>query len=161
MSKVEPKWISAARRYIGTKEVPGPKHNALIGRWLTRLRAWWQDDETPWCGVFVAAMFDEVGIAYPKHWYRAKAWADWGVPVSVRIGAVLVFNRAGGGHVGFYVGETPGHYLVLGGNQGNAVTVSAIARDRLLAARWPAGVAQTHSKFVVTETTARLSTNEA
>lgn len=42
-------WLDEANRYIGIKEIPGPAHNKTIIGWLTRLGAWWKDDETPWC----------------------------------------------------------------------------------------------------------------
>jgi hypothetical protein len=42
--------------------------------------------------------------------------------------AVLVFERPGGGHVGYYFGEDATAYHVLGGNQGDAVTIARIAR---------------------------------
>lgn len=46
------------------------------------------------------------------------------------------------GHVGFYVGEDAKGYYVLGGNQGDKVSVVRIAKDRLLpnGIRWPATV---------------------
>ena len=62
------------------------------------------------------------------------------------LGAVVVFWRispnSGKGHVGFYVGEDGEAYYVLGGNQGDAVSVVRISRDRLLkgGVRWPASV---------------------
>lgn len=48
-------WIAEARTHIGLREVPGPKNNSVILGWLRRLRAWWSDDSTPWCGTFAAA----------------------------------------------------------------------------------------------------------
>jgi len=60
-------------------------------------------------------------------------------PERLAPGAVLVFERPGGGHVGFYVGEDATAYHVLGGNQGDAVTIARIAKDRCIARRWPAG----------------------
>jgi hypothetical protein len=64
------------------------------------------------------------------------------VPDILHVGAVLVFKRAGGGHVGFYMGEDPdGQALqVLGGNQADQVSVTRIMRNRLFAARWPDGL---------------------
>lgn len=55
-------------------------------------------------------------------------------------GAVLVFERGSGGHVGFAIGQDDTHFHVLGGNQSDAVTVARIAKSRLLGARWPATV---------------------
>jgi hypothetical protein len=48
---------------------------------------------------------------------------------------VLVFARDGGGHVGLYIGENDHYYFVLGGNQGDAVNIRAIAKHRMIAAR--------------------------
>ena len=144
MSATDPHWLTKAKQYIGLKEIPGPRHNKTITHWLERLNAWWRDDETPWCGVFCAAVMQEVGLPYPKFYMRARAWDDYGVllrPDRLAPGAILVFDRKGGGHVGFYVGEDAGFYYVLGGNQSNAVNVMKLGKSRLVASRWPRGEA--------------------
>lgn len=138
----KPKWLKIAETYTGMSEIRGPKHNSKIIGWLDKLGAWWRDDETPWCGVFVAHCMQDVGLPYPTFYMRAKAWEDYGSLLRrdrLAPGAILVFDRAGGGHVGFYVGEDAGHYFVLGGNQGNAVSVMKLGKSRLLASRWPKG----------------------
>jgi uncharacterized protein (TIGR02594 family) len=84
----------------------------------------------------------EAGLPYPKFYMRAKAWADYGSLLRrdrLAVGAILVFDREGGGHVGFYVGEDAGHYYVLGGNQKNAVKELKLGKSRLIASRWPKG----------------------
>ena len=137
-----PRWLTVAYRYVGVREVPGPKHNPTIIRWLEKLRAWWRNDETPWCGVFVAHCMSEADLPYPKLYMRARAWADYGALLRrdrLASGAILVFDRKGGGHVGFYVGEDAGFYYVLGGNQSNAVNVMKLGKSRLVASRWPRG----------------------
>lgn len=138
----KPKWLKIAETYTGMSEIRGPKHNSKIIGWLDKLGAWWRDDETPWCGVFVAHCMQDVGLPYPTFYMRAKAWEDYGSLLRrdrLAPGAILVFDRAGGGHVGFYAGEDAGHYFVLGGNQGNAVSVMKLGKSRLLASRWPKG----------------------
>lgn len=134
-----PSWIHVARTYLGTAEIPGPQHSAVIGAWLHRLKAWWRDDEAPWCGVFTAAVMQECGLSYPKAWYRARAWLEWGQEVKPpAIGCIAVFERGGGGHVGFVVGKDDiGRLLILGGNQGNAVSIAPFYPYRLLGCRWP------------------------
>lgn len=137
-----PPWLAAAQAKRGVREIAGRLHSAAILGWLKTLGAWWRDDETAWCGAFIAICVREAGLAYPKEWYRAREWAGWGLrlrPERLAPGAVLVFERPGGGHVGFYVGESATAYRVLGGNQGNRVCEAWIAKDRLLASRWPAG----------------------
>ena len=141
MSTAEPNWLATARRYVGLAEISGIKHNPVILRWLTSLKAWWAEDETPWCGTFVAATMRESGLPVAKAWYRAKAWLDYGTQlVTPKVGCIVVFDRSGGGHVGFVVGfDEQGRLMVLGGNQGNKVSVAPFTRDRVLGYRWPPG----------------------
>ena len=138
----EPRWLTYARSFNNLREVPGPRSNATILGWLGKLKAWWKDDATPWCGTFVAYVMQEYGFPIPRDWMRAKAWANWGSNLRtthLAPGAILVFDRAGGGHVGFYVGEDATHYHVFGGNQSDSVNVMRLAKGRLIAARWPKG----------------------
>lgn len=139
MTTKEPPWLTLARADIGVREIPGAPTAPRIAQWLQALGAWWRDDETPWCGTAVAAWMRASGIEPPKAWYRARAWADWGLPLlGPRVGCVVVLSRQGGGHVGLVVGVTPaGSLLVLGGNQGDAVSIAAFLRDRVVAYRWP------------------------
>jgi len=139
---IDPRWLTIARGYIGVREVPGVKHSGVIMGWLRRLKSWIKDDETPWCGTFCAAVMQEAGLPYPSMYPRAKAWAEYGANLRsthIAPGAILVFVREGGGHVGFYVGEDATAYQVLGGNQGNSVSITRIAKNRCIAIRWPKG----------------------
>lgn len=141
-TQAEPTWLAAARDDIGLREIPGAPTAPKIAGWLAKLGAWWRDDETPWCGVAVAAWMQAAGIGpLPRHWMRARAWAEWGQPLAYPAhGCVVVFARQGGGHVGLLVGEdAAGNLLILGGNQGDAVNVRAFPRARVLAYRWPPG----------------------
>jgi uncharacterized protein (TIGR02594 family) len=143
----EPAWLLAARAKLGTREAAGSANNATIMGWAKRvgmkvLGIAYNADSVPWCGLFVATCMREAGIEPPPISVRAKAWATWGANLNTGApGAVLVFEREGGGHVGFYVGEDTTHFHVLGGNQGDAVTIVRIARNRCIARRWPHGLA--------------------
>lgn len=160
----EPIWLTEARKHEGLAEIPGLRHNATILRWLQQLKAWWQDDETPWCGVFVAHCIDQAGLPLPKFWMRAKAWADWGSRLAAPVpGCIVVFDRKGGGHVGFVVGRTAnGLLMVLGGNQGNRVSIAPFELCRVLAYVWPASLPMPgqHALAVMSHTCAP-SANEA
>jgi len=143
----EPEWLEAARAKLGTREAAGPANNPTILAWAKRLGTKvlgviYNADSVPWCGVFAGACLDESGIDPPPFAVRAKSWATWGVtlrPERLAPGAVLVFERSGGGHVGFYVGEDAAAYHVLGGNQGDSVTIARIDQGRCIARRWPKG----------------------
>ena len=143
----DPAWLAAARTRLGTREAPGPANSATILGWAKRLGTRvlgmiYNADSVPWCGVFVASSLAEADIKAAPIAVRAKAWTTWGQalrPERLAPGAVLVFEREGGGHVGFYVGEDAIAYHVLGGNQGDAVTIARIAKARCIARRWPTG----------------------
>jgi uncharacterized protein (TIGR02594 family) len=160
---MRPDWLVEAERHLGVTEIPGSKTNATIGGWLKRLGAWWSDDATPWCGVFVAHCMEASGIALPKYWMRAKDWAAWGSKLSApETGCVVVFERKGGGHVGFVVGRTmAGNLLVLGGNQGDMVKISEFSRDRVIGYYWPPSVPLPMHQALLVMAPAELSINEA
>jgi uncharacterized protein (TIGR02594 family) len=146
MVQLEPHWVQSARHHIGLREIPGKATAPAIARWLRQLRAWWSDDETPWCGVFVAEMLRQGGHQLPRHWYRARAYLNWGVECDPFLGCVVIFNggpkRPGAGHVGFLVGRDERRRLmVLGGNQANAVTIAPFDPARVLGYRWPPNTA--------------------
>ena len=79
-------WMAEARRHVGLKEIVGAKHNPIIQSWLKEMgnfpnaaKAWYADDETPWCGLFVGYCLGKSGRGVIKDWYRAKAWAEAGL----------------------------------------------------------------------------------
>lgn len=133
-------WIAEARRYIGLKEIAGVRHNKTIMQWLRQLKAWWQDDETPWCGTFIAHCLKSANRAIPQHWYRAKAYANYGTKLDKPCyGCIGVMSRTGGGHVCFIIGKTiSGDLVCLGGNQGNSVSIVKYPRSRFTAFVFPA-----------------------
>jgi uncharacterized protein (TIGR02594 family) len=160
----EPRWLTRARAYIGLREVPGARTEPVIAGWLKRAKAWWNDDETPWCGTFVDAVMRDCGIGSAKAWYRAQGWLEWGQPLSgPTLGAIVVFKRTGGGHVGIIAGiDDRGNLMVLGGNQGNAVCIMPFARDRVIGYRWPVAMPVPGlSTLPVLASTGALSRNEA
>lgn len=166
-----PAWIVEARKHIGLKEIAGSKHNPTIIGWIKNLSGWFTDDETPWCGTFIAQCLKETNRGYPKHWYRALAYADYGTRLAKpAYGSIGVMGRTGGGHVTFIVGETnDGKYLVgLGGNQSNAVNLMKFPKSRFTAFAWPTydtGVASSpypdRYNLPKYDNSLKVSTNEA
>lgn len=141
----EPIWLKFARDDIGLKEKPGPTHNSRIVAMFAAAKApWYKDDETPWCGAAMAYWFIKAGLPIPEKGtaVTAKAWAKWGVACGAVVGAVAVFGRKGGGHVGTLVGQSATHYYILGANQQNMVCIMPIEKSRLVEGglRWPFGV---------------------
>lgn len=142
-SNGEPQWLAEARRQMGVREIAGKRHEPrIIAFFKAALASWFSDDETPWCGAFVAHCMIAAGQPIPPKGtaVRALAWAEWGQSCLPRVGAVAVFGRQGGGHVGFVVGESSASLYILGGNQANAVNITPISKSRLICFRWPAGL---------------------
>lgn len=136
---VIPTWVPLAKSFIGVSEIPGTRHSPIILKWLNYLNAWWNDDETPWCGVFIAFIFKTLGYPIPKLYMRAKSWLNWGKPVDNPVlGAVCIIDRKGGGHVFIVLGVTlSGNIVGIGGNQGNKVSIASFDKSRVLGYRVP------------------------
>lgn len=160
-------WMAYARSQIGVREIVGPKHSPTIMGWIKSLGAkklgiTVKDDETAWCGTFAAQVMDSAGLPTPPIAVRASAWGAYGRKlVAPRYGCILVFTRSGGGHVGFYVGEDRDCYHVLGGNQGNAVSITRIDKGRLTEMRWPHGPMLPPPKPIHLTPSGKPSENEA
>lgn len=162
-----PVWLTVSAMLLGIAEVPGPTSNPLIMRWAKDIGAPYENDETAWCAVFMNRLLQACGLPLAGTGYdllRAKMFLGWGQACPVpSLGAVMVFARLEGGHVGLYLGETPFMYRIRGGNTGNAVADSWIAKDRLFAARWPTGitVGGTAGRVMLAGNAEPVSTNEA
>lgn len=161
-------WYEEAARQFGTREVPGPASNHTILDWAKGQGIPYRSDDIPWCGLFVAHCIGSTLAPEPIPGapLRARAWERFGIACPPCKGAVLVFWRkslqSGLGHVGFYAGENKTAFRVLGGNQSNEVSLAWIAKDRLLASRWPSMVPPVFGQPIkVAQNDIDLSVNEA
>lgn len=169
-------WLIEAEKHIGQREVPGPGSSAWIrslwqglkgGQWFWDAIGKGDDSKLPWCGAFVAYCMQATSNPYATKYASAKAWLDWGIELSgPAVGAVVVFSRDGGGHVGFVTGrDTLGRLTVLGGNQGNAVSIAPFDHARVVGYRWPRDVPQQpdvgFDRLPITPAEGPLSSNEA
>ena len=141
-------WMHHLKTHLGLAEIPGKAHNPTLLQWLRDMgqyakesKAWWTDDETPWCGLAVGHALGSSGRFVVPHWFRAKAWADSGAMTKLdkpAYGAIATKTRKGGGHVFFVVGrDKQGRLLGLGGNQGNRVSIIPFNESELDGFWWP------------------------
>jgi uncharacterized protein (TIGR02594 family) len=165
-----PRHLQIALDFMGVAEIVGKGSNPLILSWAKELGLSdvYEDDDTAWCGLFFAICAKRAGRELPvfkdKYDYlRALKYAGIWLPVmrgGEGLGDVLIFQRPQGGHIGFYVGESKNTYYVIGGNQGNKVSISEIAKDRCVAIRRPKY--DTFKAVAVhLDSSGKLSTNEA
>lgn len=140
-----PPWLTWARGEIGIREIAGPNHTArIVAYWrLGKVPLGVSDDETPWCAAFACAALEESGVRSPRT-ARARGFAeskDWMRPCDPRLGAIVVLSSNRGprsGHVGFLTGINDSQVVLLGGNQGNAVSEAPFQRGRVVGMYWPA-----------------------
>ena len=137
-------WMTYAWTQQGIAETPGAEANPqVLGYFRAVGQAGVTSDEVPWCAAFVGACLEQAGIASTKQ-LNARSYLEHGAAVplaSPRVGCVAVFRRdAAGpeaGHCGFVTGWTDTTIALLGGNQGDRVSVAHFSRSELIGLRWP------------------------
>ncbi len=134
-------WITIAKSVFGLHEV---RDNAKLRKFLISDNKTLGDPKAlPWCGDFVETCIKKALPHEPfigdlgKNPYWARNWTSFGDKCNPCYGAVITFSRGSGGHVGFVVGEDASYYYVLGGNQGDTVSITRIAKSRCLGTNWP------------------------
>lgn len=151
------KHMDIAYSQLGICETPGGDATPQILRYFARIgRADVVSDETAWCGGFVGFVCLEAGIdtaaIKPAESLLARSYLKLGTAIETpRTGALAVFRRdqsgPHAGHVGFVVGATATHIMLLGGNQSNSVSISAYPRADLLGLRWIAPAVTTSDLY--------------
>lgn len=137
-----PTWLTIALDELGQAEVPGPSTNPRIAEYLRSTSLGDAGgDETPWCAAFVGWCLEAAGqpstrSATALSYQGYGTWIGYGAQ-PIPLGAIAVLTRDGGGHVGFYLDRHAGQVYLLGGNQGDRVSVSAFPTTRVLSYRWP------------------------
>lgn len=138
-----------AQRFIGVKETPGAMSTPLVLAMLRLDDKSIPNDETAWCSAFANFICHILELPRSRS-LAARSWLVVGqsVPLTdARIGFdVVVLSRGAGkqpgpevlhapGHVGFYAGQDGSNVLLLAGNQGDAVSIAAFPKSRILGIR--------------------------
>ena len=135
-----------AQRYVGLEEVPGIAANPTILKMLQLDQKWPKDDAVPWCSAFLNYVCWQLRLPRSKS-LAARSWLGVGTPVKLsdaRAGYdVVVINRNGSpdpstpgpGHVGFFAGIEDQFVLLLGGNQGDKVSLARFPVSSVLGVR--------------------------
>lgn len=140
-----------AERFTGTKELPGAQDNPFILGMLRLDQSWPAHDEIAWCSAFVSFVAWLLRLPRSKS-LAARSWLSIGTVVAleraIRGYDVVILKRGDGpqpgpeelnaaGHVGFFGGFEPEHarVWVLGGNQGNGVSLAPFKAADVLGIR--------------------------
>lgn len=133
-------WYDIAEAEIGQAEIEGKGSNPRIVEYMTRAGFPNQPDSTPWCSGFANFCLAEAGIEGTGS-LAARSFLRWGKPLELpRRGCIVVLRRGSdpnAGHVGFFVGMAADKVMVLGGNQGDKVSILPFPESMVLGYRWP------------------------
>lgn len=140
-----------ATRFVGeVQELPGGQHSPFI-QWCHESCALGSDvaDEVPWCSSFLNRICWLLRLPRSKS-AAARSWLTVGRAIPIEEADadtdVVILKRGGAGqpgpevlkaqgHVGLYAGRDGDRVLVLGGNQGNAVSVAGFPVNQILGIR--------------------------
>lgn len=149
MKKIEVSAYELAQRFVGIQEVPGNTTNPQVLAMLRLDDSWPQDDSVPWCSAFTNYVAWLLRLPRSKS-LRARSWLLVGEVVALEDAEpgfdVVILKRGSGtqpgpdvieapGHVGFYAGTEGSKILVLGGNQGDSVSITLYPKKDLLGVR--------------------------
>lgn len=145
-------WLNWANNEIGVKRTgKGNGNPRIMEYWKMFGMGGIKSEKTPWCSAFIGASLEAVGINTnsDKSIYKIRVkdssqyWLYWdkGRKVEPCLGAIAVMERPGGGHVGFIVGQTKTHWILLGGNQGSAVSIAKFNKKSFIGFVLPNGYA--------------------
>ena len=136
-----------AERWLGVQEVAGKASNPDVLRMLQLDASWPTGDDVPWCSAFVNFIAYACRLQRARS-LRARSWLLVGAPVPLagaRRGDVVVLTRGqdtrgpdiidAPGHVGFFEVRVGQGIAIVGGNQGDAVTVAIYPVERVLGVR--------------------------
>jgi uncharacterized protein (TIGR02594 family) len=133
-------WLDKARRLIGTKETHAAINNPIV-QWADSLGGWIEEyytkDTIPWCGLFVAYVMFQCGYKPYQKGLSAREWLNWGKECDPQIGAIHVYERTGGAHVGFASKDRDEGFDIVGGNQKDQVCELYYPDDKLIGSVWP------------------------
>jgi len=141
MNQIKTSALEVAMRYIGTKEVLGVHDNPVVMAMLDLDDDWPEHDEVPWCSSFANWVAWNLGLSRSGS-KAARSWLTVGDHVELNKAEqgldVIVLSRGTNqnqGHVGFFYEFRNGDVGIIGGNQGDAVSLAYFNKDNILAVR--------------------------
>lgn len=127
--------LEMAQTFIGVKEVKGMIDNPMILAFLKADDPWPEHDEVPWCSGFMNFICKCCATRRSRS-LAAISWLNIGYVIldikeCVAGFDIVILSREGGNHVGFYIKHDDTHVWLLGGNQGDQVSIAAFPRTRI------------------------------
>lgn len=136
-------------RFVGTKEIAGVSSSPLISAMLSLDSPIGTSDEIAWCSAYVNFIAWMLRLPRSKS-LAARSWLSVGTPIfltDARPGFDVVVLKRGAapqpgpdviaapGHVGWFAGTDGNTVTLLGGNQGNSVSLARFPISDVLGVR--------------------------
>lgn len=122
------------------KEVLGPKANPEILAMFKEIGyGWVEDDSTAWCSAALNYFCKKCGYERSGK-LDARSWLNLPIQtIKPEQGDVVIFWRGDPkgwqGHVGLYIASNEENVFVLGGNQGDMISIAPYPKSRVLGFR--------------------------
>lgn len=135
VSSSAPPYLALAKADLGKNERKDRKE--LNQRIKDKLGLDFDVRDTPWCAMFVGVILEEAGYTSTKK-ANARSYLKWGEAVdNWREGDIVVFWRGSRddgvtGHIGFLLKWDDETVTILGGNQGDEVSIQKFSRRKIL-----------------------------
>ncbi len=135
VSSAAPPYLALAKDDLGKNERSNRKE--LNQRIKDKLGYEFDVKSTPWCAVWVCERLEQAGYSSPKK-ANARSFLSWGyAPGDMAVGDIVVFWRGSRddgvtGHVGFLLKWDDKYVTILGGNQGDEVSIQRFSRSKIL-----------------------------
>ena len=130
-----------AQAEVGTVEWAQGSNPRVVAYYAAAENPSVKDDSVPWCAAFVGAVLAKAGLRGTGS-LMARSYVSWGDKVDgldkAQRGDVVVLSRGSDpkfGHVAFYEGHGGGKVYLLGGNQGDQVSIARYDALRIVAIR--------------------------
>lgn len=168
-----PLWLEAGLKFVGTKEVIGPKDSATIIDWAKDeggdIAKSYTHDSIPWCALFANMMLTKAGLKGTETLWALDFAGKWPSTklIGPAVGAFAPMLRNGGGHIICVVGrDQHGNIMGLGGNQKDKVSIVPFPMSRLNKGFWwpssvPPPVKIGITALPVVRSDGKVSSNEA
>ena len=130
--------IDIALGQFGIREITGQKDNPEVLKYFNDLGydGTALKDETAWCAAYLNWVLLKAGVEGSGK-LNARSLLTVGTATTTPVkGDVVVLWRISPedwrGHTGFFIRETKNYVYLLGGNQGNRVSIKAFPKSRVL-----------------------------
>ena len=124
-----------ASKFLGESEFAGIASNPIIDKFLKVFGL--SGDEVAWCSAYVGYVMDINGYDITSQDASARSWLKFGTKtLSPKRGDIVILWRESihswKGHVGFFDRVEGNKVFLLGGNQGNRVSIKHYTIYRVL-----------------------------